>query len=348
MSEHERLLAGAAVGADGYASRLGAKAHPIIRWAGALRAGYLPANAQLYVGLHKVAGLLDGYSASRASSSSSSSGATGWRQEDWQSTERASQVLFRDSAELLREIGRWISSPDAEVEVQDDPDGEETRKVKVPDGNSREQLQRLWFHAHRVRTDAEAGEASFGLAWLPPIGTDCAHFSDLPESDKTKETAREAGQDASEAIDSLGKLVVCAVTSGECVMLLLCALPGRFAHPFSAHRLQQIATQLTLTVRDMVADSADNVHDAAQSLEVQAGAVADVMRPDGENLRLPGVLCSTNTEEFHRRSRAHGTTATQRHSRHSATTRANGFGRRSERQAESQRGISKRWRREAL
>lgn len=214
MSEHDRLLGGSSAGADDAASR---PAHPVIRWAGALRAGHLPTNAQLYVGLHKVAGLLDGYSASRTSSSS---GRTDREQDNWQGTERASQVLFRESAELLREVGRWITSPDVEIEVTDSVEGEETRKIKVPDGNSREQLQRLWFHAHHVRIDAEAGEASFDLYSAVGILT-VYIFTDLPEKDKIKETAREAGQDASEAIDSLGKLVVCAVTSGEYVMLLL-------------------------------------------------------------------------------------------------------------------------------
>ncbi len=73
--------------------------------------------------------------------------------------------------------------------------------------------------------------------------------------------AVEAKEDAAEALDSVWKLGVCALTSGE---------------------LQQVATQLFLAVRDAVADRADVVSDAAAAVQIPAEAVAEAVRPSDD------------------------------------------------------------------
>ncbi len=164
MSDRTHLLADEPAEPSG--SIDAARAHPLSNWLSAVRAGYLPTNDQLFVALHKLAAQLDGFASSVGGLSRSKpakpKGGAKVATEDAAVDEplKASAALFEESAGLLRDTARWFNDTDIEQEVQADATDskDKTRKIQVPSGNSRQQIQRLVYHARNARISADAGE----------------------------------------------------------------------------------------------------------------------------------------------------------------------------------------------
>lgn len=124
------------------------EAPPLLRWLALLLSGhYLPSNLQLYALLHRCSGWLEGL------------------QQPKQSQHQQAPLLapvtaqFLQEAQLLcKDIAKWLASDDAVI-------GDD--KERIPNGNSRHQIQRLIFHTMRclgqdggpVSVDTDRGES---------------------------------------------------------------------------------------------------------------------------------------------------------------------------------------------
>ncbi|KDN52390.1 hypothetical protein K437DRAFT_293145 [Tilletiaria anomala UBC 951] len=255
MSEREQLLgdssrqARQATSSTGDTSSKYHEAHPVSRWIGALSTGSLPSNDQIFTALYKTAGALDGFAAIAAQEGEDDPTLQSRRecrvneQADNAPTspQRAAHQVFRETAMLFREFGRWITRPDADVVIDepDEPDVENAaskRMVKVPDGNSREQIQRVIYHARNTRIQGQA---------------------DIPSAGKTKEAPIQVGEDAPDLLSAATQLILKVLTSDE----------GQF-----------LANDLFLAFRNSLANPVPKAQHVAAIIEEKTKAAVDAIR----------------------------------------------------------------------
>lgn len=156
----------------------------IAAWTGALRAGRLPSNTQLYAALHRIAGILDGLVAAASSDTSRAREAPSVRR-----LARTTTQLLQETAALSRDVARFVTSSESEREGGN----------KVPLGNAHEQLQRFIWHASRAQLDVRV---------------------DTPELAEVKQATKEAGHDVVAAGTSVAQLVMLLITSPELRIIL--------------------------------------------------------------------------------------------------------------------------------
>lgn len=224
-TEYERLLEDE----EDETRRKLTQSHLLLRWVALLLSGeYLPDNQQIYAGLFRVAGVLDGLAQSEPLAS-----------DDTQLSDGTTRVL-NETQGLLKDVARWFTSDDAQI-------GSETR---IPNGNSRHQLQRVVFHARQLVR---------GGAPPPPDVADTA--KDLvPELETVQRSAEQAAEDLRLALYSFAQVGITLVT----------------------------CNQLLDAIRDAVNFARDVVADTAHSAAEGVAGVETAVRPDEHEREAPG------------------------------------------------------------
>ncbi|PWN30903.1 hypothetical protein BDZ90DRAFT_229893 [Jaminaea rosea] len=159
----------------------------LLRWLSLLLSGvYLPSNDQLYAVLFRCSGWLQGIGVSEQGDQTLLGPATG--------------KVVHESQLLCKDMAKWLASRDAVLGGQ----GEQG----VPNGNSRESIQRIAFHFSR-------------LVRKPPQPTTDVEVEDVvPEVASVKAAAESGAEDLRLSIYSVAQLVIGFVTSRQLTNLL--------------------------------------------------------------------------------------------------------------------------------
>lgn len=212
-----------------------AQTSPILRWIALLLSGYyLPDNQQLYAALHRFAGVLDGVAQAKDP------------QDDGTASDplivgKAATSVLEEIQGLCKDVARWLTSKDAEIAA-------ESGTKKIPNGNSRHQLQRLVFHVSRLLKKQET-----------PVPASVDVSAAVPEIETVKETAEQAVEDLRLVVYSVAQLAISTVTSD----------------------------QLTNAIRDALNATRDAAADAVHGVVTTSAAVEDTIRPSQKERQEP-------------------------------------------------------------
>lgn len=185
-------------------SRSGPTLSVVAKMLGALSAGRLPSNDQLYALLHRAAGFLDGLGSAVPHNVDAE------RYRDNQGDDEPEAMvgddtaihlatMLKESAALARQLARWVYGQ------SDDQQGRRGATSTAPAGNSNEQMQRFIFHfsqilnSRPVEVDVDA-DIQGGL-------------KDAAEA--TKEAAKQAKEDAVGGTKALVQIVSLIIGSDE-------------------------------------------------------------------------------------------------------------------------------------
>lgn len=206
---------------------------PLLRWIALLSTGYyLPDNAQLYALLFRLAGWIDGIRLAKGPPESGEPGGEPLLGE-------ACSRILDESQQLCKNIAKWIASRDAVIGHTEGETSSEKRAV--PNGNSRNQIQRLVFHLTRMMRKGD----------VVAVDKDVL-IDSVPGMSNIKEAASETAEDLRLTVASFVHLFVAFATS----------------------------RQLTDLIRDAINSARDAVADAVDTVVDGATRVEDAVRPD--------------------------------------------------------------------
>ncbi|CAO1622128.1 unnamed protein product [Parajaminaea phylloscopi] len=196
----------------------------LLRWIALLLSGYyLPDNYQLYALLFRCAGWIEGLQLAKQGEGS-----------EVPLVGESMHKVLEESQLLCKGVAKWLTSSDADL-----GDGR-----RVPNGNSRSQLQRLVFHLMRCFQQQQG-----------PVSVDKDQaLQSLPAVSTLQAAAQESAEDVRLAASSLLHIFVTFLTS----------------------------RQLTDLVRDGLNFLRDQAADAAQAVAQEASAVENTVRPDSD------------------------------------------------------------------
>ncbi|CAO1636147.1 unnamed protein product [Sympodiomycopsis kandeliae] len=220
----------------------------VLRWLALIISGqFLPDNQQLYALLHRFAGVLSGIAHSDALHEDDEDDARNREREaPLHQLGEATVSILEQCQALLKDVARWIASDDAVI-------GTGNEQQRIPNGNSRHQIQRIIFHSSQVFRQSPS---------TSNIKPDLDTAKELvPEVETAQRTAEQFAEDLRLALYSTGQVAI---------TLLTC-------------------NQLLDAIRDSINLARDTVADAAEAVAHQVSGVESTVRPSQHERTEPAV-----------------------------------------------------------